>query len=426
MTEMPRQSFEPPAQPGRPAEEEMHGLILVEIDDFAALEELYGESVASGVIYGAETSIWPILPKGSGTWHAARGQFAISMPSATLEALGEIAAKVQAAIASTPHAAPQGALSITACAGVAVAPASTLMELGPAARRALTNAQALGRGRRSAKRAGDDATALRHRRAERAIYANDVHIVFQPIEKAHGGAPVAWYECFARLPNEGAPLDNAADFVPHLVRTGHAPALDRLMLERAAALMTGRPLLRLSLNVAAPTLADQGYADRLQALCAADLTLGDRLILEIDAATALAEPAVLRQFIDRLRKTRAALAFDNIAAKNECEARGEIALLTDYRPDFVKVPFHEHEPAPPHRGALIAQALGLDASVVATYLQSPAQMVTAKALGAHFLQGWAVAGIVDTISGAAAEVQAPIIAVAPREVVSAEQKRAAG
>ncbi|MEM6422690.1 MAG: EAL domain-containing protein, partial [Pseudomonadota bacterium] len=360
MTEMSRPAIG--ASADQDSDEGCHGLILVEIDDFCALEELYGESVASGVIYGAETCVWAALPKGSGTWHAARGQFAISMPDTTLTALSATATKVQGAIERTPQAVPQGSLSITASAGVAIASADRLIELGPAARRALSAAQAMGRGRQSTASAGDDTIAMRHRRAERALYAKEIHLVFQPVERAHGTAPVAWRECLARLPNDGAPLDVAADFMPHLIQAGHAPALDRLVLERAAILMMGRPTLRLSINVAGPTLADNGFHDRLDALRTDDPTLCDRLIIEVDASDIAREPHRLRRFIERLRQSGTGLAIDNMATGRDDQAQDEMAALAEFRPDFIKIPFNTEAP-PAYRSALIGQALSHDTGV---------------------------------------------------------------
>ncbi|MEL6197366.1 MAG: EAL domain-containing protein, partial [Pseudomonadota bacterium] len=215
----------------------------------------------------------------------------------------------------------------------------------------------------------------------------------------------------------------AADFMPHLIQAGHAPALDRLVLERAAILMMGRPTLRLSINLAGPTLADNGFHDRLDALRTDDPTLCDRLIIEVDASDIAREPHRLRRFIERLRQSRTGLAIDNMATGRDDQAQDEMAALSEFRPDFIKIPFNIEAP-PAYRSALIGQALSHDTGVVATRLETPAQIITAKALGAHFLQGQAVATLEDDI-GLSTASNATVWNPA-RSVADADKARIAG
>ncbi|MEL7346895.1 MAG: GGDEF domain-containing protein [Pseudomonadota bacterium] len=383
------------------ADAPVHGLVLLEIDDFGTIEDLYGESLASGIIFCTETCLWPLLPDGSGTWHAARGQFAISMPNTSERALTALAEGLQQAVAANTHHTPQGPVSITASAGVAIAAADRLTELGPAARRALSAAQSGGRGRLATRRTGEDGVATLQRRAERAIYRGAIQMVFLPVHAAYGTGPIAWRECLVRLPNDGAAQVPAADFVPHLSATGHIAALDRLILKRAAALLAGRPLLRLSINLGAGTLSADGFLERLASLARNDAGLVGRLILEIRAPDAIADPARAAGFIDRVRGLSAAVAFDGICAEPEASAQDERMLLSRFRPDFVKIPFTDQVKSPVHRSALIAEALDSDIGVVASHVDSTTQLITAKALGAHYLQGWAVATAEDTLPRAA-------------------------
>src|SRR5690606_17623094 len=91
-----------------------------------------------------------------------------------------------------------------------------------------------------------------------------LHMLFQPIYAGDGRRIVHW-QVQSRLELDSEWV-TASIFVPLVERFSMAARLDRLVIERALALLADRPSLRLSVSVAASSLADEHFAEALQAL----------------------------------------------------------------------------------------------------------------------------------------------------------------
>ncbi|MDT8344898.1 MAG: EAL domain-containing protein [Thermohalobaculum sp.] len=320
--------------PPAPLPDAMHGLVLLEIDDFASYETLFGDSAARGILHAVEARVMPALPAEAGFWSPGRGKLAVSLPGADLDGMRLTARHLQRLVARDGLDTAAGRLFVTVSAGCALADTAALPLLGPTAERALGDARRAGRGRcRIVPTGAGEATgpdigdaALRDLAAGRITFA------FQPVRRIDGGGRTAFLECLARLPNDGADPVEAARFMPSLIEAGQAPALDRLALERALDLLTANPLARLSVNVSRQTMEDPGWLGLLTGRTAVDLSLGDRLIIELSERDLVAEPALAGGFMAAVRRSGAALAIDRY---------GQTPLTADdlrgFRADIVKL-----------------------------------------------------------------------------------------
>ncbi|MBK0400082.1 EAL domain-containing protein [Limibaculum sp. M0105] len=393
---------QPPAQPARPAEPlraaddlaaEMHGLVLLAIDDFASYEALFGDQAARGILHAIEERVLPALTAEAGFWNPGRGKLAISLPGADLDGIRMTARQLQRLVAQEGLATPAGRLFVTVSAGCAVADAEALPFLGPTAERALGDARRAGRGRcrivPAARR--DDAPDI-GAAALRDLEAGRVTFAYQPVRRADQGGPSAFFECLARLPNEGAPPVEAVRFMSSLIEAGQAPVLDRLALERALLLMTVNPMARLSVNVSRQTMEDREWLGLLTGRSAVDLSLGDRLIVELTESDVLAVPAIAGGFLAAVRRCGVALALDRYGV-----APMSAAELASFRVDIVKLApelCHLIADAPGRHARLrerIALARAADLMVVATGIERADDSDWLREAGASHVQGRLIA-----------------------------------
>lgn len=359
-----------------------HGLILLEIDDFAAYEQLFGEETATALIYDAECRVWSSLPEGSGSWQAGRGQFAVSLPDCAPGDLGRIARAAQRAIAQKPLVCPAGDIHVTASAGCAIATPAELTRLGPTAQRALAAARRAGNSRCHVLSATGEDAGVVVAAAESCLASGRLTVSFQPVCRLDGGA-AAFSECLVRMPNDGAEPVPAARFLPGLVALGHGPALDRMMLERALVLLTKHRRLRLSVNICAPTLHDDGWMAALEARAAADLALADRLTVEIGVQALVAERLAAGRFLERVRQTSASIAIDGFGTVElGLRALGSIGA------DMVKIPINDPA-AREGAEALALVAQRLDLAVIATGVETPEDVAMIERIGVDLAQGYA-------------------------------------
>ena len=303
-----------------------HGLALLEVDDFASYELLFGEGPARSILKALENRVAPTLPAARSVWNPGRGKVAISLPGIDATAIRDLARRMQRLVAGEALDTAIGNVFVTVSAGCALSDTAALGLLGPTAEAALAEARQAGHGRcriRTAERrpASDEATGAA---AINAVRIGRISFAYQPVHPLDDERPPAFLECLARLPNDGAEAVEAARFLPSVVDAGLGAVLDRQALARALDLLAANPRHRLSVNVGRATMQDREWLALLTARTAVDLTLGERLIVEIAEPDVLAAPALVAGFLASIRPSGAALALDRFgegaAAPAEFEA----------------------------------------------------------------------------------------------------------
>jgi len=176
----------------------------------------------------------------------------------------------------------------------------------------------------------DAAAAALDRRLRDAIEDDALRLVYQPISSL-SGHPGSFFEVFVRLA-DGAGDELPADFVRAARVGGHAPALDRAILERALEVLATHedngPTLFVKLFP--ETLDDPGLppwlADRLQARGVA----GTRLVLQVSHPTLCARRSAVEPRMRQLRELGCGLAvehFDDSLEQGETLAGPDIDFL---------------------------------------------------------------------------------------------------
>ncbi|MEM8759679.1 MAG: EAL domain-containing protein [Pseudomonadota bacterium] len=379
--------------------EKGHGLILLAIDDFAAIGGLFGEDVAVALAYAAEARLWSSLPEGAGSWPSGRGEFAIVLPDISPGDLLALARQLQARLGSEPLQAPSGRVELTASAGCALARPSMLRHLGASAARALAAARRRGRGRANLVCAEPDRQENILRAAQRSLATGTLALAFQPIlplvpavERASDFSPpttprpALYTETLLRLPlSPDEPLLPAADFLPGLRAAGETSAVDRFTLREALERLRAEPRLRLGIHVARETLCDTNWHSTLATAAKEPAPPTDRLVVEISVDTLAEDPVSAGIFAERARRSGAALAIEDYLP-----GALEPQMLESLQPDFLKTPYKTGA-----WGALLKPVVALaarrDITLIATGLETTEAVDEARASGIAFGQGFALA-----------------------------------
>ncbi|SFE85115.1 EAL domain-containing protein [Roseivivax sediminis] len=150
--------------------------------------------------------------------------------------------------------------------------------------------------------------------ADEAVRHKQVRLAFQPVVQAAAPDRVAFYEAFVRVLDDTGRIIPAAAFMSAVEETETGRLLDCIALEQAFAHLRDEPALRLAVNMSARSL---GYARWRRALdqgLKSDPTLGERLILEINEASAMRVPDIAQAFMAEMQTSGITFALDDFGA----------------------------------------------------------------------------------------------------------------
>lgn len=149
------------------------------------------------------------------------------------------------------------------------------------------------------------AQAVRHRR---------VVMAYQPVVTAVDTSRIAFHEGLIRILDETGRVIPARDFIGAVETRDLGREIDCIALEAGLAALADHPALRLSINMSARSI---GYARWRQVLdrgLKRDVTVAERLILEITESSAMLVPELTAAFMDDLQATGISFALDDFGA----------------------------------------------------------------------------------------------------------------
>lgn len=152
--------------------------------------------------------------------------------------------------------------------------------------------------------------------ATEAVRHKQCKLAYQPVMQAHPPFGIAFYEGFIRVLDETGRVIPARDFMPQLENTPIGRDLDCVALEMGLRTLAKNPDIRLSINMSARSIGYARYARVLDRYLKKDVTLGERLILEISEKSAMTVPELVVDFMDRLQPRGVAFALDDFGASN--------------------------------------------------------------------------------------------------------------
>ncbi|MGD9649190.1 MAG: putative bifunctional diguanylate cyclase/phosphodiesterase [Dongiaceae bacterium] len=146
-----------------------------------------------------------------------------------------------------------------------------------------------------------------------ALRQNRLQLAFQPIVEA-GSGTVAFSECLARIQNHQGNLMPAGQFMPIAEQLGLMREIDLAVLQQVLDNLRQHPELRLAVNVSGFNVGDGVWLQRLKKELQNNLSLAERITVEITETAALADLKEAAHFVGALRELGCAVALDDFGA----------------------------------------------------------------------------------------------------------------
>jgi diguanylate cyclase (GGDEF)-like protein len=311
----------------RATTEEPANLIMLDLDDFGAVNKRHGHSAGDALLADVAAAMQAELRLGDVLGRVGGDEFAVFAFGSDPEPL---VARLLEATATAAGGGAVGASAVGASAGASRCPADgdDAEALLAAADVALRAGKRQGRGGFSVYRGAPLGTSssLGARAAlERLASGDGVEMAVQPIVDVRTGRPHA-YEALARFAGRGG--EGPLHWFTLADELGMRAELELACLDAALRLLPGLPDgARLSVNLSAPMLVDARVGDRLRA--EADIS---RLIVEVTEETLVRHEAGVEEIVGRLAKRGTLVAVDDIGAGYS--GLGQLATL---RPSYLKL-----------------------------------------------------------------------------------------
>jgi len=268
--------------------------MIIEIDDFARLEEVYSADTLATAMSFAQTSIKAHLMENDVTVHLEGGRFGCALALEApfnLEAMLNTCTRIQHAISNAP-ATTDLLMPLSASIGLA---ASDRLErptgdsLMQAALSAMSDARPSGPNavRSFSKKMSDKrlATQKAAKDAQRAFEAGEIFAYFQPQVSMDNGT-LSGFEALARWHHPERGIVSPAEFLPALERAGLMKKLGDAMVEQAVQALqfwdkSGLEVPCIGVNFSTSELRDPRLVDRLALHLNAGNIAPHRLVIEV-------------------------------------------------------------------------------------------------------------------------------------------------
>lgn len=222
-----------------------------------------------------------------------------------------------------------------------------------------------------------------------AVQHRQAMLAYQPVMQAQAPHQTAFYEGLVRVLDETGRIIPARDFMPMVENTEIGRELDVTALDLGLRTLARNPSVRLSINMSARSIGYKAWNRTLDKHLKADDTLGERLMLEINEASAMAVPELVIDFMDRLQKHGIAFALDDFGA-----GKTVFRFFRDFFFDAVKIDgqfvrgIHENGDNQALTRALIAVAKEFDMLIIASSVEDIRDAELLSGMGVDCLQGY--------------------------------------
>jgi len=149
---------------------------------------------------------------------------------------------------------------------------------------------------------------------DQAVRHKQVMLAYQPVVTAGEPDKPAFYEGLIRVLDATGRVIPARDFIEQIEVMETGRVIDCLALQNGLRMLAKYSELRLSINMSARSIGYARWMRILEKGLGADLTIAERLILEITESSAMQVPELVTGFMSRLQKTGASFALDNFGA----------------------------------------------------------------------------------------------------------------
>ena len=165
-----------------------------------------------------------------------------------------------------------------------------------------------------------------------ALKDRRMRLAFQPAVYAADPTIIGYFEGFIRLLNVRGTVIPARDFMGAVEQHELGREIDCAALQMGLMAMQRNPQIRVSINMSARSVGYQRWVAILRKALRAEPRLGQNLILEINEASAMQVPDVLKPFMTDMRKHGIVFALDDFGA-----GMTSLRLLRELRFEIVKI-----------------------------------------------------------------------------------------
>jgi ammonium transporter, Amt family len=372
------------------------GILLVDLDHFKDVNDLYGHPAGDEVIRETARRLTDVLGTADMAARLGGDEFAVILGNCHFEAQIEDVSRRLIEAFRQPFDTGQGErIKCGVSIGGALCPehARELDELIGRADVALYHAKKSGRNTFRAYRKGMD-ELIEKRRAleadiERGLERREFELYLQPRVAARDGAVVG-YEALVRWQHPERGMVQPGDFIPVAEVSGKIIDLGEWVLEEACRLLTGLPdRLHISVNVSPVQFRHPEFLERVEAILKARGVSPRQLELEITESVLIDDDQRARLILGHLKTLGVRIALDDFGT-----GYSSLSYLSRYPFDVIKIDrsfvsaLGEEETADAIVRTIIDLGNGLGMRVVAEGVETVEQARYLSAAGCDELQGY--------------------------------------
>jgi EAL domain-containing protein (putative c-di-GMP-specific phosphodiesterase class I) len=222
-----------------------------------------------------------------------------------------------------------------------------------------------------------------------ALKDRRMRLAFQPVVYAADPTVIGFFEGFIRLLNLRDQVIPARDFMPAVEQRQLGREIDCAALQLGIMAMQRNPHVRVSINMSARSVGYRPWVEMLRRALQEAPRLGANLILEINEASALQVPDVLKPFMAEMREHNIVFALDDFGA-----GMTSVRLLQEMGFEIAKIDgslVKNVDRLPQGQAtarAAIAMAQELGMYVVAEAVETEGEAKWLREAGAGCLQGY--------------------------------------
>lgn len=224
---------------------------------------------------------------------------------------------------------------------------------------------------------------------EAALKSKQVLLAYQPIMQARAPENTAFYEALLRVMDETGRIIPARDFIEEIEQMELGRIMDCVALEKGLRTLARQPELRLSINMSARSIGYPRWMRTLRQGLKRNVTVGERLILEITESSAMTVPELVVNFMAEFHAKGVSFALDDFGA-----GYTSFRYLRDFYFDILKIDgqfirgIAQDADNQVLTSALVAIAKQFDMLTVAEFVETAEDADFLSALGVDCLQGY--------------------------------------
>jgi len=323
--------------PGRPGTPAPIAIIVLDLDDFRAVNNVYGYAGGNTILCIVGSIARRIIRK-EDLLALYGDRFTVLMENVPATVSRSVAERLRQEICRHPYMIGNDTVALAVSVGVAYSEQPT----DPSATLALAEValgEAKGQGKNQVVFYGPGAASPPHWRYHsqremlryEAGHRDQLRLLFQPVipVKADGGLH---HEVLIRMVGENGVILPPAAFIPGMERSGLMGEVDRWVVENALQYLAENPDLSLFVNLSGQTLGDPATLEQIEEQLGAQAHLASRLAFEITETTAVRDLLTASEWMSRVRSLGCRFALDDFGI-----GFSSFAYLRAFPVDLVKI-----------------------------------------------------------------------------------------